>query len=142
MVQIIKQSLAHIPVRKLAEKEEIPESIVRVAKIMAMPRALRPSIMKMCEICQIGMPMFDKWRYRPAFTGLVFRLNKDLMANHIPDIVMALKDQALCGNTKSAELFLNWVQDVRDEDPGNITDPDVTEEEVLLVVRQLRKKRV
>ena len=89
----------------------------------------------------ISKSSLQEYKQHPKFTGAVLRYNKEIFIEHVPDVINAMKDQAIGGNVHAGKIFLDWVQDIRDENPGAIQNPDVSEEEVLTVVAQLRKKK-
>jgi len=70
-------------------------------------------------------------------------MNREYFTNYIPDIINAMKDQALAGNVKAAEMFLQWVQEFHVENPNEKSPTEeATVEEVRMVIQKIKKKKI
>lgn len=68
---------------------------------------------------------------------------KQLFTDYVPDVINALKDQAISGNVRAAEIFLTWLDEYRKENPGNIEpELEANEQEITAVLIKIRQKKI
>ncbi len=130
-----------------AEIEEISKRYklqywqVEYAKNLAKPKALRQSTVDMAK--QLGVPekSLNYWKNHPVITKIRMELTRLHFFNDVPDVMMAVKDNALRGDTRAAQLFFEMVLELKLHDEQNLPAPPNTGAgEVAIYLIQIRKK--
>lgn len=80
-----------------------------------LPKAFRPHREYICGKLGIDQNTYYSWLRQPRFNEARNELVKQYYKDDIPDILMALKNEALAGNERAARLFLEYVDDFNKE---------------------------
>jgi hypothetical protein len=67
---------------------------------------------------------------------------KQYYKDDIPDVLMAIKDEAISGNPVAAKLFLEYVDDFNKDSKNGVdeTPPPIPKGEVKIIIQQLTQK--
>jgi len=108
-----------------------------------LPKALRPSRDWLIGKFNINLSQYYYWLRHPNLNAARREYVKQFYSDDIPDVLMAMKDEALAGNVHAARLFLEYV-DEWDKDPRS-KDPDERElpipaSEVKVIIYNLQQK--
>lgn len=128
---------------RLCKKYDIPDWGVELLNYVMLPKALRPKSSYIIGKLGITDGMYYSWLRNKRFNLARREFIKQYYQDDIPDVIMAMKDEALAGNERAARLFLEYVDDW-DKDPLNI-DPDNPNNikpinELKIVINQLQQK--
>jgi len=99
-------------------------------------------MMDVCRELGVERRALTKWKNHPKFTAMVNQMNREYFATYIPDVINAVKDQALAGNIRAAEMFMKWVSDFHTENPEEAGIEEATIEEVRMVIQKIKRKKV
>jgi len=84
---------------------------LELAKILMLPKAKRPSLTEIIERLNITRERYYYWYSHPDVLKLKSILTKRYFHDDIPDILQSMRDEAIAGNAKSAELFFKYVDE-------------------------------
>lgn len=105
------QKLDVISLEGLPEKywDGLPPEKVALALALALPRGFRPSMPDLAK--QLGCTPMSLWRWKneDEVQELVRVLIRKHFFEDIPDIMEAMKNRAVNGDTRAAEIFLGYV---------------------------------
>jgi len=114
---------------------------LKLVEYLSLPKAHRPMPLKAFakQILGVSEPTAHAWKKEAAVVLSVRRTIENRFADDIPDVLLALKNNAIAGNPRAARLFLDYV------DPGynqeTVPPPkEYTKEEVDEIIRELEKK--
>lgn len=79
------------------------------------------------------------WRTLPDIMAAVRELTQAMFADYVPDVIMAMKNEALAGNVHAARLFLEFVDDIHRDDPA-LNRPNWNKKEVNIIINNLEQK--
>ena len=84
-----------------------------LVEYLATPKGLRSMTLKDFAIqeLKISEPTIHAWKKDADIQHAVKRIIKKKFSNAIPDVVLALRDQAISGNVQAAKIFLEYVDD-------------------------------
>ena len=128
-------------VEEIAKRYKLEYWQVELAKELAKPKAFRMSIVDLSKKLGVEYRKFEYWKTHPVITKIRMELTRLHFFNDIPDVIMAVKDNALRGDTRAAELFFEMVLELKLHDQANEPPaPYVSQEEVAVYIVQIRKK--
>lgn len=107
---------------KIANKYDLQEWQVGLLEYLMLPKALRPHRNFLMAKFGIAESTYYYCLRNPKFNEARRDFTKQFYKDDIPDILMAMKDEAISGNERAARLFLeyidDWNKDPRSIDPG------------------------
>lgn len=128
--------------QKIGDKFNFEPRVIELMRIVMLPKALRPNKATILTRTGLSEPMYYYWLRHPRFNEARREFVKQYYKDDIPDVLMALKDEAVSGNPIAAKLFLEYVDDFN-RDPAN-QDPDekpaVNRSEVRIIINKLTQK--
>lgn len=62
--------------------------------------------------------------------------------NYVPDVILAMRNEAIAGNHQAAKIFLDYVGELEGKSLFEGDDYDVDYEEVKMTLKKLRLKKV
>lgn len=108
-----------------------------------LPKAYRPSVAETCGRLGISQSNYYYWMRHPLVVKAKRQLTKNYFNDDVPDVLMALKNEALAGNVRAAEIFLQYVDDWKeDEIRGSEREVVYTPDEVKVIVRKFKTKKI
>lgn len=117
---------------------------IKMAHIMMLPKAMRPQKEKI--IVALGMKNavdYDNWARHPKILEIKKILTKRYFKDDIPDILLAMKNNALMGDVPAAKLFLQYVDDFdADTQKQVVNNINVTPDELTSMLHDLRNKKI
>lgn len=122
--------------------EQGNEIFKTMAEFSMLPRALRPQVAEMLGRLNISRTSFYRLMNDERTIALRKKLSKRWFSNYVPDVVMAMRNEALAGNERAAKIFLEYVGELEDKGVIDDDDAEVTYEEVKIVLKKLRVKRI
>jgi len=133
MNHFIKQNSAAI-----CKKYNLEPWHVELLNYAMLPKALRPSYIQMAARLGVKVDTFYYWLRNPAFNKARAALTKQYYQDDVPDVLMAMRDEAMAGNERAARLFLEYVQDWN-KNPNNPADEDVEDPLTIVKVNEAKK---
>jgi hypothetical protein len=106
---------------KIAGKYDLQEWQVGLLEYLMLPKALRPHRSFLMAKFNIAESTYYYCLRSPKFNNARRDFTKQFYKDDIPDILMAMKDEAISGNERAARLFLEYIDDWN-KDPRSI-DP-------------------
>lgn len=129
--------------RRLCQKYNLEEWHFRLLQYVMLPKAFRPN--KKFILAKLGVTeaSYFYWIRSPKFNKARRDFVKQYYQDDIPDVLMAMKNEAISGNERAARLFLEYVDDWN-KDPRSV-DPDepinaIKTKEVKIIINQLQQK--
>lgn len=116
----MSKSLVQIE-QNLAARYELEPWHIELLKYACKPKALRPNSHYIMGKLGISETVYYYWLRHPKFNDARRDFVKQYYKDDIPDVLNAMKDEAIAGNPQAAKLFLEYVDDF-DKDPANF-DP-------------------
>lgn len=110
-----KYPLAKLP-EGVIEKHGLEKWHLKLLAITMLPKALRPHYLQACAQLGISQDVYYFWLRHPRFNEARKELIKQYYFDDVPDILMAMKNEAFAGNERAARLFLEFVADFRKEE--------------------------
>jgi len=114
---------------------------LKLVEYLSLPKAHRSMSLKAFarQILGISEPTIHAWKKEAAVVMSVKRTIENRFADDIPDVLLALKNNAIAGNPRAARLFLDYVA------PGynqEVAPPpkEYTKQELDEIIRDLEKK--
>jgi len=89
---------------------------VEMANIAMLPKALRPSPPITMGKLGITKMQYYYWLRHPMILKAKRLLTKRYFQDDIPDILQAMRDEALSGNPRAAEIFLEYVDEWKQDE--------------------------
>lgn len=113
---------------------------LKLVEYLTLPKACRPMPLKQfaVEILGVSEPTVHAWKKTSEVASSVRKTIEQKFADDIPDVLLALRDNALAGNPRAAKIFLEYVESgVQDVDMprGELSRKDVEAE-----IDRLKKK--
>lgn len=128
----------------LAKKFHLDPRQIELMNFVMLPKAFRPHRKEIIARLGITEPTYYHWIRHPRFNDARREFVKQYYKDDIPDILMALKDEAIAGNPVAAKLFLEYVDDFNKDErkSGNNPDdsPGLLKTEVKIIINQLTQK--
>ena len=117
---------------------------IKMAHILMLPKAMRPPKEKSVVALGLGNTVtYDNWARHPKILEIKKILTKRYFKDSIPDILLALQNNALMGDVPAAKLFLSYVDNFDMEDKTAIQNNiNVTSDELSTMLNNLRDKKV
>lgn len=119
----------------------IDSNKAKLIQYLAIPKSLRPMSLKNFATKELGVsePTVHHWKKLPEVRKKVDNLIKIRFSDDIPDVVEALKNNAIAGNVKAAQVFLDYV--VGDELENTMqTKTMMPKEELNRTINELTRK--
>jgi len=118
---------------------------IKFVGYVMLPKGLRPS--KASIMGELGMTsrQYHYWLTHPVVIRMKQILTKRYFQDDIPDILMAMRDEALTGNVKAAELILSYVDDWRKNEQDTLKLPAgviLSKEEITIKLTNFRAKKL
>lgn len=84
---------------------------LKLVEYLSIPKAFRQMSLKIFarQVLGVSEPTVHSWKKDRNVILSVQKTIKNKFANDIPDVLMALKDNAIAGDPRSAKLFLDYV---------------------------------
>lgn len=137
-----KYPLAKLP-EGVIERHGLEPWHTKLLAITMLPKALRPHRSQVCAQLNISESIYYYWLRHPKFNDARKELIKQYYFDDVPDILMAMKNEAFSGNERAARLFLEFVADFRKEEeraaPFERPDPLPTQE-INVIINNLEQK--
>ncbi len=119
---------------------------IKIAEYLMIPKAMRPSIAEFLGETGITRGQFQYWKLQPEILELKSKLTKLYFKDEIPDILQAVKNNAIAGDTQAAKLFLqyvdNWEAEQAQTKVVNQINITYSPTEVQQIVQELRDKKI
>ncbi|MCK4454459.1 hypothetical protein KAU51_03955 [Candidatus Parcubacteria bacterium] len=80
------------------------------------------------------------WRIHPDIIKLKTDLSRRWFADDIPDILEAMKREAIKGDTNAAKVFLEYVSEWRTEDEKDKVPVVINKNTLNIYIKELRSK--
>lgn len=126
---------------KMKDDPEIQDWHYEFVKYLCLPRALRPSSHYIMGKFGITLSKYYYWLNHPKIIQIKNELSKYFFADYVPDVILAMRNEALSGNPKAAELFLEYTNAIEKEQQETELD-NMEYEEIQLILKKIRKKRI
>lgn len=128
--------------KSLAKKYQLEEWHIELLNIVMLPKAFRPNKWQIMARLEITERVYYYWIRHPKFNDARREFVKQYFKDDIPDILMALKDEAIAGNPVAAKLFLEYVDDFNNEPGNKLLDqpPPIPKGEIKIIINQLTNK--
>lgn len=133
-LEIIKQ--------EVRERFDLNDKQFMLLQYAMLPKALRPHRKFIMGKIGISETQYYNWLRDPRLNEARRQYTKQFYQDDVPDILMAMKNEALAGNERAARLFLEYVADwdKRDTlDPAK-QKPPIPINEVNIIIKQLEQK--
>lgn len=127
-------SLAKVE-QNLVARYELEPWHLELLKYVCKPKALRPNRHFIMGKLGIGEGTYYYWLNHPKFNEARKEFVKQYYKDDVPDVLNAMKDEAIAGNPQAAKLFLEYVEDF-DKDPRNF-DPGGNSPIPIMEVKQI-----
>jgi len=112
-------------------------------QILMLPKALRPSRHDIINRFNLTEANYYYWLRHPGLNEARRLLVKQYFIDDVPDVIMAMRNEALSGNERAARLFLEYVDDFQKTpllpDP-NDKPPAIPISEVNIIINNLEQK--
>lgn len=85
---------------------------LKLIEFLSLPKACRPMPLKRfaAEVLGVSEPTIHAWKKSPEVVLSVRKTIEQRFINDIPDVLLALRDNALAGDPKAAKLFLEYIE--------------------------------
>jgi len=125
------------------KKYDLDETKIQFLQYTMLPKALRPHRQYICA--KLGIPDYRYyiWLRDPQMNEARRELVKQYYKDDVPDILMAMKNEALAGNERAARLFLEYVEDFNkhEERLSPFQPPEmIPVKEVNIIINNLEQK--
>lgn len=98
------------------EKYELNEKKLKFLQFIMLPKALRPHRAYICARLDITEYQYFSWLQNKKINEARRALVKEYYKDDVPDVINAMKMEALAGNPMAAKLFLEYVDDFNKEE--------------------------
>lgn len=124
------------------ENPQLEDWHIELAKIAMLPKALRPSRHKIKARLNISDSAYYYWMRHPVVLKVKRILTKRYFQDDIPDIIQALRDEAVSGNERAAKVFLDYVDEWQQEDENKPVIQVLNIEQVNVLLDEFRQKKL
>lgn len=117
---------------------------IKMAHILMLPKAMRPPKEKTAvALGLLNTVAYDNWARHPKILEIKKILTKRYFKDSIPDILLAMQNNALMGDVPAAKLFLQYVDDFTVDEQKQIQNNiNVTPEELSVILGNLKNKKI
>lgn len=117
---------------------------IELINVAMYPKALRPARSLTMGRLGITRSQYDYWLRHPVILKAKAVLTKRYFQDDIPDILQAMRDEAISGNVKAAEVFLKYVDEWQAEEEAQreVKKEVMTKVAVQELLDNFRKKKV
>lgn len=126
----------------LNEYPDTEEWQMEIAKIAMLPKALRPPRHLIMGKYNISEAQYYYWLSHPMVLRIKRIFTKRYFANDIPDIIQALRDEAISGNERAAKVFLEYVDEWNAENENKPPINILNIEQVNVMLNEFRQKEI
>lgn len=126
--------------KKLKEDPYHKDWHLDFVKYLCLPRAMRPSPQWLQGKFNISKSGYHYWLNHPRIIEVKSVMTKLFFSDWVPDVLLAVRNEALNGNEKAAKLFLDYVKETGVDEDQEETIVDY--EEVQLILKRIRKKKI
>jgi hypothetical protein len=127
---------------KLAKRYDLSEKHIELLHYVMLPKALRPKRNFIMAKIGISQDQYYVWLRDEKFNFARRDFLREYFKDDIPDVLMAMKDEALAGNERAARLFLEYVDDfnktAKPDDPNYV--PVMPKAEIKILINTLQQK--
>jgi len=127
-------------VKIISEHPDIEEFQIELAKLAMLPKALRPPRHQFMGKYNISECQYYYWFRHPIVLKIKRILTKRYFQDDIPDIIQALRDEAIAGNERAAKIFLEYVDEWHAEDENRPPTQILNIEQVNVMLNEFRQK--
>lgn len=127
----------------------IDPSKLKLVEYLSIPKAFRPKTLKnFAKELGISEPTIHSWKNDPDIVDLTMNNVSKRFSDFVPDIVNALKDQAIAGSVPAIKLFLEYVTGAefkgrqKEIYDNQRYEEEVSEEEVKRILAKLKNKKI
>lgn len=115
---------------------------LKLIEYLALPKAFRPMSLKAFakEVLGVSEPTIHAWKNEQDVAFSVRKTINNRFADDIPDVLMALRDNAMAGNPGAARLFLEYVNDRSPSEERDMPRPRLSIKEVKEEIEKLTRK--
>jgi len=128
--------------QKLAKRYDLSEKHIELLHYVMQPKALRPKRNFIMAKIGISQDQYYVWLRDERFNAARRDFVREYFKDDIPDVLMAMKDEALAGNERAARLFLEYVDDfnksAKPDDPDY--QPVMPKAEIKILINTLQQK--
>lgn len=89
--------------------EKLPPEKIALALTLSLPRGFRVPMAQLAQQLGTSPAMLSKWKHQDEVQELVRVLIRKHFFEEIPDIMEAMKNRAINGDARCAEIFLGYV---------------------------------
>jgi len=122
---------------ELAKKYKLEPWKLELLDYAMLPKALRPNYQFILAKFGIGKDTYYNTLRSKPFNAARRDFVREFYKDDIPDVLMAMKNEALAGNERAARLFLEyvdeWSKDPRSEDPNETNKFNVQEAKQIII---------
>jgi hypothetical protein len=124
----------------IATTNPIDANKLKLVEYLALPKACRPMPLKRfaIEVLGVSEPTVHAWKKTSEVAFSVRKTIEQKFADDIPDVLMALRDNALAGNPRAAKIFLEYVESGIQE--VDLPRKELSRKDVEAEIDRLKKK--
>lgn len=114
---------------------------IELANHFMLPKAYRESWSEVCGRLGISHTAYYNWRNHPTMQKYVKELRRRYFNDDVPDIMLALKHNALAGDTNACKIFLDEVreqEEISEIKRGKI----ITKDGVVAIWEEIKEKKI
>jgi hypothetical protein len=84
---------------------------LKLVEYLSLPKSCRPMPLKLFakQVLGISEPTIHAWKKMPEVILATKKTIENKFVDDIPDVLRALRDNALAGNSRAAKLFLDYI---------------------------------
>lgn len=126
----------------LCKKYELLPWHIEFIQYLMLPKALRPPRSYIEKKFNLTTNVYYYWLRNPKINSARKEFVKEYYKDDIPDVLLAMKDEAISGNPIAAKLFLEYVDDWN-KDKNNDNDEEkliIPRAEVKIIIQNLTNK--
>jgi hypothetical protein len=129
-------------VKIIKEYPDMADWQMELAKIAMFPKAMRPSRFEFMGRYNISEFQYYYWLRHPVVLRVKKILTKRYFHDDIPDILQAMRDEALSGNERAAKLFLEYVDEWKADEDNKPPVQVLNIEQVNVMLNDFRNKKL
>jgi len=129
-------------VKIIKEYPDMTEWQMELARIAMFPKAMRPSRFEFMGKHNISEFQYYYWLRHPVVLRVKKILTKRYFHDDIPDILQAMRDEAISGNERAAKLFLEYVDEWKADEENKPPTQVLNIEQVNVMLNEFRNKEL
>ena len=124
-----------MPTNNLLEANKL-----KLVKYLSLPKSCRTMPLKRFarEVLGVSEPTVHAWKKDPDVVFATKKAIENNFSNDIPDVMLALRNNALSGNPRAAKIFLEYVD--QDSEEVSRIQKRISKEEVEKEIERLTNK--